>query len=180
MARAVALLRAVNVGNRKVPMADLRALAGELGFGTPQTFIASGNLLFDMAGEAAGAEARLERALEARFGFAVPVLVRTAEQWPALLATCPFGDAAAERPNLLMIGFPKAALAADAAAALAARATGGERVTSSGGALWFDFADGSARSTLTPAAIDRAAGSPVTTRNWRTAVTLGEMLARGS
>jgi len=175
--RAVALLRAVNVGNRKVPMADLRALAGGLGLANASTFIASGNLLFDDAGDAALAEARLENALRDRFGFDVPVIVRLAEQWPTLLAANPFTDAARERPNLVMVGLSKRPIAADT---LAARAADGERVAVSGNALWFDFVDSSARSKLTPTFIDRAAGSPVTTRNWRTAVTLGELLAAGS
>ena len=42
----VALLRAVNVGGTgKLPMADLRKLAGQLGFGDVRTYIASGNAI---------------------------------------------------------------------------------------------------------------------------------------
>ena len=46
MTAYVALIRAVNVGGRQLNMADLKVLAESLGYGSPRTFIASGNLLF--------------------------------------------------------------------------------------------------------------------------------------
>lgn len=177
MARSLALLRAVNVGNRKVPMADLRALAVDIGLGNPATFIASGNLLFDDNGDSAAAEAMIEQALRTRCGFDVPVIVRNAREWTALAAANPFPEAAASRPNLVMMALSKAPLSPGAAGAIEARARIGERVAASGGALWFDYATGVADSKLTPARIDRAAGSPTTARNWRSVVKLGELLA---
>ena len=48
MTRYVGLLRAVNVGGTgKLPMADLRAMCAEIGFADVQTYIASGNVVFD-------------------------------------------------------------------------------------------------------------------------------------
>jgi uncharacterized protein (DUF1697 family) len=49
-------------------------------------------------------------------------------------------------------------------------------VRQSADALWFWFPQGSGVSKITPAAIDKAAGSPVTTRNWRTVQKLAGML----
>ena len=49
--KTIALLRAVNVGGTgKLPMAELKAMAEELGFKAVRTYIASGNLLFDAGG----------------------------------------------------------------------------------------------------------------------------------
>ena len=46
--RQVALLRGINVGgNRKLPMAELKVLAAELGLNHPRTYVASGNLVFE-------------------------------------------------------------------------------------------------------------------------------------
>ena len=59
MRRYVAFLRAINVGGHTVKMDRLRALFAELGHGGVETFIASGNVIF----EAAGGEAALEAAL---------------------------------------------------------------------------------------------------------------------
>jgi uncharacterized protein (DUF1697 family) len=175
MARLIALLRAVNVGGRKLPMAELRTLCGELGWEDVETYIQSGNLVFSAAGKPDALEAKLERAISGRFGLDVPVIVRTAAQWSAYAAANPFAKAAREAPNRLQLLVSKRAPNSDAADKLLARAQDGEAVKAAGGALWFHFPEGVARSKLTPALIDKACGSPSTGRNWRTVVKLEEM-----
>ncbi|HEX2763348.1 MAG TPA: DUF1697 domain-containing protein [Allosphingosinicella sp.] len=178
MARLVALLRGINVGGRNlVPMAELKAMAAALGWDEPQTYIQSGNLVFKAAGSAAALERALEAALEQKPGIRTDVLVRTKAQWNAIVAANPFRADAEKDPNLVLCGIPKKGLAGGAAEALAARAAAGERVREAGGVLWFHYPEGAGRSKLTPALIDRSAGSPVTARNWRTMLKLGEMLA---
>lgn len=176
MSRWVALLRAVNVGGRKLPMAELRALCGELGWKDVATFIQSGNVLFEAAGEAAALEARLERAIEARFGMKVPVMVRSARQLRACLDDNPFPAAARDAPNRLLLLVAKHPPAGDAEAALTARADAGERVGRAGDGLWICYPEGVARSKLSPSLIDRLVGSPATARNHRTVTKLLEML----
>lgn len=178
MARFLALLKGVNVGARtKVPMADLRALCEELGWSGVETYIQSGNVLFDASGNAAAIEAKLEKGLGARFGFTPAVMVRTPAQWSALADANPFTQAAEHEPNRLLIGISKHPPKAEVAEALQARAANGERIALAGGALWFHYLSGVGTSKLSPALIDRLAGSPVTARNWRTMIRLREMLA---
>lgn len=74
-----------------------------------------------------------------------------------------------------MLGLSKAPPQPDAAARLQERATRGERVRLVGDALWIHFPGGVAESRLSPALLDRLAGSPVTTRNWRTVLKLHEL-----
>jgi uncharacterized protein (DUF1697 family) len=176
MAKLLALLRAVNVGGRKLPMADLRAAAEALGWTGVRTYIQSGNLLFAATGGTAATEAALEKAIRAKFGLEVPVIVRSSKQWSALLEANPFREASEREPNRVQLLVSKRAPAAGAVHSLAERAQGGESIREAGGALWFHFPDGVAGSKLTPALIDKAAGSPSTGRNWRTALKLGEML----
>ena len=176
MARLIALLRAVNVGGRKLPMAELRALCGELGWGDVETYIQSGNVVFSAPGEAEAHEDRLEKGIEDRFGMDVPVMVRTASRWAALVAANPFPDVAREEPNRLQLLVSKQAPKDDAAEKLMDRARAGEIVKAAGGALWFHFPEGVGKSKLTPAIIDKAVGSPSTSRNWRTVLKLQEML----
>lgn len=165
----VALLRGINVGgNKKVPMAELRELAGKLGWQQVATYIASGNVLFAGKQTAAAAERALEQAIARHFGFEVPVVVRTAAQWRAFAAGSPFRDAEKARPNALHLGSSKATPGRGAAAALQQYAKSGERIVIDGGAIWIDFAGGVAGSKLTPAVLDRLVGSPVTMRNWKT------------
>ncbi|MFL6721397.1 MAG: DUF1697 domain-containing protein [Sphingomonas sp.] len=88
----VALLRAVNVGGRQLKMDDLKRIAGELGLGSPRTFIASGNLLFDSDGDEASLKRRLEDRLSEHIGAAVHVMIRTADELAAALAANPFAE----------------------------------------------------------------------------------------
>lgn len=174
----VALLRGINVGgNKKVPMAQLRILAERLGWSRVATHVQSGNLVFTGDGDPARDEQQLEAAIELHFGFAVPVLVRTASAWRAAAAACPFAAAAAERPKLVHLGFSKQKPRAGAAKALAPCCTNGERVVIRGGAIWLDYPNGVGRSKLTPAALDRAIGSTVTLRNATTVAAISELLA---
>jgi uncharacterized protein (DUF1697 family) len=176
MARMVALLRAVNVGGRKLPMAELRALCTTIGWSDVATYIQSGNIVFTTEMAPAGAEAALEAAVAGAYGYDAPTIVRTRAQWAALAAGNPFPDAARDEPNRLMLLVSKAPPAAGAAEAIEARATAGERVRAAAGALWFHYPQGAGTSKLTPSLIDRAVGSPATARNWRTVATLQEML----
>jgi uncharacterized protein (DUF1697 family) len=177
MARSIALLRAVNVGGRKLPMAELRALcSGELGWEDVETYIQSGNLVFTAPGSGAASETRLEQAIAARFRFHSDVIVRTASQWRQLVDSNPFPKESDREANRVLVGLAKSKLAAGAAAAIVEAAVAGERVEEAGGALWFHYPHGVGTSKLTPKLIDRAAGSPVTARNWRTVTTLMEML----
>ena len=174
MARLIALLRAVNVGGRKLPMAELRALCAELGWEDVETYIQSGNVVFAAPGDGAEMERRLEEAIKGRFGMDVPVIVRTASQWAAYVAANPFPGAAEEEPNRLQFLVSKKPLRSGADR-LMERARAGEAVKAAGGALWFHFPEGVATSKLVPALIDQAAGSPSTSRNWRTVLRLQEM-----
>lgn len=175
--RYLALLRGINVGgHRSLPMAQLRELAGELGWRDVSTYIQSGNLLFSAALDGESARDRLEAAIAARFGFEVPCIVRSAQCWFDLASANPMSEVASERPNLLMLALARGALAADAGEQLQARAAHGERVIQTAEALWIDYGSAVARSKLTPALLDRLAGSPVTTRNWRSVVKLSDLL----
>ena len=90
MTAYVALLRAVNVGGRKLVMADLKAIAEELGFEKPRTFIASGNLLFASGKGEAEVARLLEERLKKQMAAEVPVMVRTASEMAAVARANPF------------------------------------------------------------------------------------------
>ena len=84
----VAFLRGINVGRAKrVAMADLRKLLGDLGFTQVRTVLNSGNVVFG-AGTVAPAEAaaRIEEALVLKLGVAARVTVLSASQFDELIA----------------------------------------------------------------------------------------------
>lgn len=175
--RFIALLRGVNVGGRaRVPMADLRELAEQLGFQEPHTYIQSGNLLFRAKGKPGDLEEELERGIRARFGVVTPVLVRPAAEWRRYLSRNPFPEESKATAKLVTIALSKQLPAEGAAEEIERRGRDGERAALAGGTLWVYYPQGIGRSKLTPAMLDRAAGSPVTTRNWSTVQKLGELL----
>ena len=97
MSTYVALLRAVNVGGTKLPMADLRTLLEGLGLTNVRTYLQSGNAVFD-AVEAAGTPTELANAIAMRIerdvGPRVGVLVLRAAALEAVVAADPFLTAA--------------------------------------------------------------------------------------
>lgn len=180
MATFIALLRGINVGgHRPVPMTELRALAGLLGYGSVQSYIQSGNLLFTASGKADAHAQALEQATLKRFGFPVDVVVRSSKQWLEYLEQNPFPALSAKEPKAVMLALCRKQPLRDAAGLLQERATGKERVEMEGDALWIHYANGFARTKLTPALLDRLAGSPVTMRNWRTVQQLAAMAEAG-
>ena len=91
MHRAVALLRGINVGGHRVAMADLRRHFEALGLAHVATFIASGNVIFDLpAGNPAALERRIEKHLEKALGFAVPTYIRTVDELREAVDAVPF------------------------------------------------------------------------------------------
>jgi uncharacterized protein (DUF1697 family) len=176
MAVFIALLRAINVGGTgKLSMQDLKAACEEAGLSRVSTYIASGNVVFDSDKSAAAVKTLITDLLRDRFDLTKNhTLVRTPRKLAKVIAGNPFAAAAAKRPHLLMVNFLDGLPQSCAADALAAYA-GPERLHLEGDHLYVDYAEGVARSKLTPAFLDKALKVPVTGRNWNTTNTLLEM-----
>jgi uncharacterized protein (DUF1697 family) len=94
MGRYVALLRAVNVGGTgKLPMTELNKLCVAAGFARVETYIASGNVVFDSKDSSVKVKANLEARLQKFAGKPVGVIVRTAKEMQAILDANPFPEA---------------------------------------------------------------------------------------
>src|SRR5512143_3451922 len=98
----VALLRGINVGGRnRLPMADLAAVFAAEGCAEVRTYIQSGNVLFLAPAARVGALAgAVEGAIAARFGFRVPVVIRTASDLARVARGNPFLAAGADPATL--------------------------------------------------------------------------------
>src|SRR5881275_314524 len=90
MARHAALLRGVNVGGKKLRMADLHRLVEELGGRQVQTYLQSGNVVYDGPAKLAG---ELEKALLEQLGLESAVLVRSGRDLAAVVAAKPYAAA---------------------------------------------------------------------------------------
>lgn len=87
----IALFRGVNVGgNNKLPMAQLRTMAADLGFTQARSYIQSGNLLFHSPLDAPTIEPMLADAVERQCGFRPAILLRSLDALNAALAANPY------------------------------------------------------------------------------------------
>jgi uncharacterized protein (DUF1697 family) len=94
MTRYVALLRAVNVGGTgKLPMSQLQAMCRDAGFTRVETYIASGNVVFESSASPSRVKAALEDRVRAYAGKPVAVIVRSAPEMAAVLKANPFQKA---------------------------------------------------------------------------------------
>jgi uncharacterized protein (DUF1697 family) len=171
----VCLLFAVNVGGRKVPSTALRDLAGDLGLAHARTVVNSGNLVVGPGSSGAASPAAVARRLHdgvaERFGVDAAVAVLTTERLRKIVRGNPLPDDAAERPAGLLVHVGEEPVDPDAAGALGPRLTT-ERAAVANGVLYVAYPDGVGRSRLTTAVLTKAAGTPVTGRNWNTVTRL--------
>lgn len=107
MSSYVALLRGVNLlGASTLKMGDLKAIAAELGLGSPRTLIASGNLLFNSAVSEEDLRRKLEQRLQDHMGREVRVILRTAEEMEEVVRANPFTDLAGNRVQAFFMNGP--------------------------------------------------------------------------
>jgi uncharacterized protein (DUF1697 family) len=172
----VALLRGINLaGRRKVAMPELRALLADAGFEHVATYIQSGNIVLSSGKPATRLRTELEKLIESRFGFAVPVIVRSRKQLDSVIAANPFPEP--PDPRLLHVVFLEKPADSGAVKKLAASATGSDEVKSAGKELYVNTPDGFGRSPLAAALAKDPSGVTGTARNWRTVLKLAEMAA---
>ncbi|MFH8337674.1 DUF1697 domain-containing protein [Streptomyces sp. AM6-12] len=180
MTTYAALLRGINVGgNRKLPMADLRALLAALGHTGVRTHLQSGQAVFTTGrGDEESLAAELGRAIEERFGFAVDVLVRDHAYLAGVVRACPFPAAELEARQLHVTYF-SAPVTPDRYAHLDQVDHLPEEFRLGDRCLYLYAPDGLGRSKLAEA-LSRprtAKGLIATSRNWNTVVKLAELTA---
>lgn len=178
MATFVVLLRGVNVGRgKRVPMADFKALLLDLGCHRATTLLNSGNAVIELP--RAGTKAlstRIGDAIAARFGFEVPVIVKTGAELDRIVAANPLTVPEPEHARLLVVVAP------DARALASLRELSGlvappERLFIGDEAAFLHCAAGILESKAAKALLGPA-GRAVTTRNWATVLKLQALAAK--
>lgn len=181
MAAFVVLLRGVNLGpHRRVPAADLRGAALDAGFADVRTLLNSGNLVLTTGtSDAVTADdvARLlTDRLTARVDAEVPAIALTAERVRAIAAENPFPAAAREDPSHLQAHVAFGAVDEPGIARFNLRHRGREHIGVADDVVYVHYVDGIGGSKITAAALDQAAGTTLTGRNWNTITRLLEMV----
>jgi uncharacterized protein (DUF1697 family) len=148
-------------------------LLAEAGFEDVATYIQSGNIVLRSEKPATRLRTEMEKVIEDRFGFAVPVIMRSRKQLDSVIAANPFAEPA--DPRLLHVVFLEKPASATAVKKLAASATGSDEVKAVGKELYLNTPDGFGRSPLAAALAKDPSGVTGTARNWRTVLKLAEI-----
>jgi len=108
MNRYLAFLRAINVGGRFVKMDRLRQQFELLGLSNVQTYIQSGNVIFETADtDIAALERKIEERLQAELGYQVPTLIRTGRELAYIADYKPFPESKFTEGSAVYISFLK-------------------------------------------------------------------------
>jgi uncharacterized protein (DUF1697 family) len=180
MTAFAALLRGVNIGKAKrVPMAELQALLGGLGYDRVSTLLNSGNAVFHAAkGAPAAHAAKIAMALSAKFGFDVPVVVKSLPDLRAIVRENSLAEAAPDHARLFTV-FAQEGKALEGLASLAGLLDPSERFLIGKHAAYLHCPGGLLASRAGEALMGKA-GNAVTTRNWATVLKLCSRAGEGS
>jgi uncharacterized protein (DUF1697 family) len=172
----LALLRGINVGGKNVlPMKDLTKMFSDAGCTAVRTYIQSGNVIFETPSSAPEIVELVETKIEKRFGFRVPMILRTSQQLLKTIRDNPFLAAGAhekalhvyflaDRPNTRAIAtLDPARSAPDAFHVL-------------GQEIYLHMPNGMGRTKLTNAYFDSKLSTTCTARNWATVLKLAAMM----
>lgn len=94
MKKYIALLKGINVGgHKKISMAELRELLSNTGLQHVQTYIQSGNVMFQSSEKnALKLEENIQKTVKSHFGFDVSVIIKTPSEFQTIFNACPFSQ----------------------------------------------------------------------------------------
>ena len=172
----VALLRGINVGgNNMLPMKELAKMFADAGCTDVRTYIQSGNVIFKKTGGTARLADAITASIEKRFGFRIPVIVRTAEELRKTIRDNPYLAASVDA-KALYVYFLAASPNADAIAGLDPARSATDTFEVRGQEIYLHLPNGMGRSKLTNAYFDSKLSTTCTARNWATVLKLSEMM----
>jgi uncharacterized protein (DUF1697 family) len=174
----VALLRGVNVGKAKrVPMADLRALLADMGYTRVATLLNSGNIVFHAAsGTAAKHATAIAANIATHLAVQVPVVVKSAKEFAAIIDANPMPADEAQHPRLLVAFIQDRRTLPGLAAVIEPLVVSPERFEAGKDAAYLLCARGILESKAAVALLGKARGS-ATSRNWATVLKLKALIS---
>ena len=167
MPKYVAFLRAINVGGHTVKMDHLRSLFEGLGFRNVETFIASGNVIFDSTSKSSKAlEKKVEDCLQEKLGYRVATFIRSTSELADIAAYKPFSDSELNADgNSLFIGFMAGCPSDAAKEKLLATTTRTDDFHLKGREIFWLIRTRFSDSAFSGARLEKTLGLPATLRN---------------
>ena len=174
----VALLRGINVaGQKRIPMADLKQVFESLKFKDVETYIQSGNVVFSYhEWETKPMVAAIEKAIQKKFGFEVPVVIRAEKDWLKILKANPYIAEAKKAPKFLHVYLLADTPKEPKLAELKKYCEAGEKFELKGREFYVFYSAGAGKRKFVLSVIEKKLGVTGTARNWLTMLTLSDML----
>lgn len=169
--RQVLLLRGINIGKRRVPMPALRQLLTDAGYEDVQTYVQSGNVVLSSSASPRTLERESAMLISERFGFEIPVIVRTGRELARVVDANPLGDVA-DNPKRYQVCFLAGQLDKPTADRLRELVVAPEALAIDGREIYAWHPEGVARSKLWNTLAGKTLGVTATARNWTTVETL--------
>ena len=165
----IALLRGINVGGHSVTrMSELRGLFESLGLTEVVTYIQSGNVLFNSKeGDREHLVQLLEKELESKFGYQVPVFIYIRKQLKEVAAQNPFDPERKDKEQRCHLMFLSSEPDPDRCAALMALEGEEYKFNIHGKVLYYAYPrefEGSGRRTIN---FEKVLGVTGTARTWK-------------
>jgi uncharacterized protein (DUF1697 family) len=180
MTRMIAFLRAINVGGHTVKMDRLRALFEEIGFSNVETFIASGNVIFEAAGgEARTLEDRIEKHLYEALGYKVATFLRTSTELAVVANHHPFPGEDGSQEGTIYVAFLPSAPNEAAQQKLMALRTPVDDFHVHGREIYWLRRTGMSESAFSGGLLEKTIGLPATMRNISTVSKLAAKYGEG-
>jgi uncharacterized protein (DUF1697 family) len=172
----VALLRGINVGGRnRLQMSALSAIFTGVGCRGVETFIQSGNVVFQAGkGLARSVPEAVSEEIAKRFGLQIPVVTRSAPQLQRAARDNPFLRAGVDLATLHVVFLTDRPTITRLASLDALRSPPDEFVAA-GREVYLRLPNGVGRTKFTNAYLDTKLATTSTVRNWRTVLKLVEM-----
>jgi len=180
----ISLLRGINVsGQKKINMDDLKSLYEKVGLQDVVTYIQSGNVIFSSDNKNKPDLCALpdlctliEKAIEKKYKFHVPVEIRTHRELSNIIKNCPFGsvDIEQEGTKVLVTFLSSKPLKGKLGKALEYAATS-EKLVLEGKEVYLYCPNGYGKSKLSNTFLEKTLGVGATTRNWKSVNQLYEL-----
>lgn len=170
MPQCVAFLRAINVGGHTVKMDALRSLFEAMKCKRVETFIASGNVIFESSVQDDMALARkIESHLHRELGYEVRTFIRTPEELTRIASSEPFPDPGGEASGRAVhVAFLQEPAGADASRKLKPFVTASDKFHIAGREVFWLRLGRVSDSDFSGAVLEKTLQVPATLRNMTT------------
>lgn len=172
--RYIVLLRGINVGGKnKIKMAELKNMFESIGYKNVKTYIQSGNVSFDYDSTNSinlsnQIEKKIEKKIFETFGFLVPIIIRTKDEFKNIVNNNPFINESNIELDKLYVTFMLVIPDANLVSFLDIKKQNNEKFTINSREVYLYCPNGYGRTKLNNSMFEKKLMVTSTTRNWKT------------